>query len=223
VNIPANIKLSRLAHESIADGVCAMELASVLAGEEWSDHPDCVAPVIGDYMRTLNDHWDDEARQRLIPYVPKVLGTVDRCGETGEDRGRARHRAILSHSVVRRQAPDWLYHLGYFELAAQLYEGDPLGARAGLDALRSLRHADDPFNTFEACYTVMSASGWTPAASIAGGVLERVHLTHALLVAMRLRVKDVGLAEFAAKAQPLIADHQDHALDLIDQMVAASR
>jgi len=47
--MPANhqtIKLSKGRHRGPEDGACAMELASMLAGEPFSDHPDSVCPVI---------------------------------------------------------------------------------------------------------------------------------------------------------------------------------
>jgi hypothetical protein len=45
------VKLSRGRHVSPASGMCVMELASVLAGERFSDHPQAVCPVIGALMR----------------------------------------------------------------------------------------------------------------------------------------------------------------------------
>ena len=38
--------LAHGAHDSPADGLCAMEAAAWLAGEPHSDHPACVSPVI---------------------------------------------------------------------------------------------------------------------------------------------------------------------------------
>ena len=39
------VKLSRGAHESPAEGACVIELASMLAGEEFSDDPVSACPV----------------------------------------------------------------------------------------------------------------------------------------------------------------------------------
>ena len=42
------------------DGVfCAMEFVSYIAGEPWSDHPECVSPVIAAFMRNWNDSLND--------------------------------------------------------------------------------------------------------------------------------------------------------------------
>jgi hypothetical protein len=56
---------------------CVMELVSFVAGEPWSDTPQCVCPVIGQFMRTWNDSLpDDESRTRLLkPLIPKILNT----------------------------------------------------------------------------------------------------------------------------------------------------
>ena len=69
------VKLSRGKHFSPHDGVCVMELASMLAGEEFTDHPQAVCPVIGAFLRAYNDRVDDRWRQDLYAYAAKVVGT----------------------------------------------------------------------------------------------------------------------------------------------------
>lgn len=68
-------RLTRGSHRSPDDGVCVMELASMLAGEDFSDHPHSVCPVIGGFLRTYNDSVDDDRRQDLYRYAAKVVGT----------------------------------------------------------------------------------------------------------------------------------------------------
>jgi hypothetical protein len=69
------VRLSRGRHSSPVSGMCVMELASTLAGEPFSDHPQAVCPVIGAFLRTYNDRVDDAARQDLIPFAAEVVGT----------------------------------------------------------------------------------------------------------------------------------------------------
>ena len=57
----------------------------MLAGESFTDKPRCVDPVIGAYLRALNDRLDARTRQRLRPYAARVVGT-------GSDRGETRRR-----------------------------------------------------------------------------------------------------------------------------------
>ena len=73
-----NVALRRGRHSSPREGACVVELASMLAGEPFSDHPRSVCPVLGSYMRTLNDGLDDEARQELYRYAAEIVGSRDR-------------------------------------------------------------------------------------------------------------------------------------------------
>jgi hypothetical protein len=69
------IKLAKGKHASPAKGVCVMELASMLAGEPFSDHPACACPVISSFLRSYNDSIDDGRRQDLYAYASKVVGS----------------------------------------------------------------------------------------------------------------------------------------------------
>ena len=66
--------LSRGRHRTPRRGACFMELASVLAGERWSDHPSCTHPLLGQLARQVNDHTSDDRRQELTLLVPSVVG-----------------------------------------------------------------------------------------------------------------------------------------------------
>ena len=69
------IKLSKGKHTDPQDGACVMELASMLAGEPFTDHPASVCPVIGSFLRSYNDSIDSERRQSLYEYASKVVGS----------------------------------------------------------------------------------------------------------------------------------------------------
>lgn len=66
--------LSSGRHRNPRKGACFMELASVLAGEKWSDHPRCTQPLLGDLARWVNDCTSDDERDRLTVLVPDVVG-----------------------------------------------------------------------------------------------------------------------------------------------------
>jgi len=66
--------LSPGSHRKPRKGACFMELASYLAGERWSDHPPCTHPLLAALARDVNDHVSNEARQRLAPLIPDVIG-----------------------------------------------------------------------------------------------------------------------------------------------------
>lgn len=61
-------------HRTPRKGACFMEMASYLAGEKWSDHPSCTHPLLAQLARMVNDVVPDEARSRLVPMIPSVIG-----------------------------------------------------------------------------------------------------------------------------------------------------
>ncbi|HKH42666.1 MAG TPA: hypothetical protein VKA41_12525 [Solirubrobacterales bacterium] len=71
----ALVRLEPGRHRSPDDGVCVVELASIIGGERFSDRPDCVCPVIGAFLRSWNDAVGYADRQRLEPYASSVVGT----------------------------------------------------------------------------------------------------------------------------------------------------
>jgi hypothetical protein len=72
------IKLGKGKHTSPHDGACVMELASMLAGERFTDHPESVCPAIGSFMRAYNDSIDDVRRQDLYAYASRAVGSRSR-------------------------------------------------------------------------------------------------------------------------------------------------
>jgi hypothetical protein len=73
-NFDALPMLGRGKHRNPKKGACFMELASFLAGEKWSDHPACTHPLLAMLARAVNDLTSDEARPRLAPLIPSVIG-----------------------------------------------------------------------------------------------------------------------------------------------------
>ena len=92
------IKLSRGKHASPQEGACVMELASMLAGESFTDQPVCVCPVIGSFLRAYNDWVDTGRRQDLYEYAAKVVGSSDKVAVE-----RARTERLLTWAVEMRQ------------------------------------------------------------------------------------------------------------------------
>ncbi len=72
------IVLMRGCHKSRDEGMCIMEAAAYIAGEEHSDQPACVSTAIADVLRTLNDGLsNDQLRTDLLmPLLPKILNTA---------------------------------------------------------------------------------------------------------------------------------------------------
>jgi hypothetical protein len=66
--------------------VCVMELASLIAREEFSDRPRCVCAVIGAFLRGWNDRAGHAERQALRPYAKRVVGSRARGSVTRRRR-----------------------------------------------------------------------------------------------------------------------------------------
>ena len=105
------IKLGKGKHVSAEEGACVMELASMLAGEPFSDHPASVCPVIGSFLRAYNDSIDDRRRQDLYAYAARAVGTragiavqrerADRLSEWAVEMQRRRWTRLLPPSRLR--------------------------------------------------------------------------------------------------------------------------
>jgi hypothetical protein len=66
--------LSAGSHRNPRRGACFMEFASYLAGERWSDHPECTDPVLAALARGVNDGLSDARRDELVHHIPRVIG-----------------------------------------------------------------------------------------------------------------------------------------------------
>jgi hypothetical protein len=95
------VQLRRGKHTSPARGACVIELASMLAGEPFSDHPRTVCPVLAGFLRSYNDLLPERDVDELYPYATLVVGTA----ASGSVR-RARARRLLqwadADKTVRR-------------------------------------------------------------------------------------------------------------------------
>ena len=102
-----NFELCQSSHDAPGDAsdpkaACAMEMAAWLAGESWSDHPECVSPTITSFVQRLNDAWGTQDRQRLIDYIPRMIGT------RGSDRLEETRSYMAVDWLVRTYVPAWL-------------------------------------------------------------------------------------------------------------------
>ena len=91
-------------HELLKDGACVMEAVAYVAGEPWSDWPECVCPVIGALLRRWNDDLpSDSERDRLLrPLVPRLVGS-----RADEDIEKARSWLAVDW-LIREWLPAWL-------------------------------------------------------------------------------------------------------------------
>jgi hypothetical protein len=116
-----------------------MELASMLAGEPFSDHPKSVCPVIGAFLRDYNDSVPADRRQDLYRYAAVVVGTR---GSAAVQRARAAHLAAWISEMRRRRYATFMPNLVARALSRLLKPPSGIDALAS-DAIRSLgAHTD---------------------------------------------------------------------------------
>lgn len=92
--------LSAGSHDAEQGEACVMEYVSLLAGEQWSDRPECTHPLLAHEARTTNDLLRDGDRSRLVPLIGRLFGTTDDSPEL-----RARLRITQARQVVALLEP----------------------------------------------------------------------------------------------------------------------
>ncbi len=147
-------------HATPQDGRCAMEWVSYLAGEEHTDDPACVSPVLRAFCTTLNDSLEDAPRQRLRPYLARTIGTAD----DGLDETRS---WLALDWLIRVYAPKWLTVAGLTESAQRLGSlpavVDARSLETALVALGVARR--DARAAWSAARGAARAAAWTPWAA----------------------------------------------------------
>ena len=69
------VRLEPGSHRTPDEGVCIVELASIIGRERFSDRPRCVCRVLAAFLRGWNDRASYADRQRLEPYAALIVGT----------------------------------------------------------------------------------------------------------------------------------------------------
>jgi len=121
---------SRGRHTTATAGVCLMELVSVVAGEPFSDHPQCVHPALALAARVVNDQVGDTVRQGLVPLLPQMMSGPRRDLRAGPVIALSCLDTALARDDDRRLRARRRHLLGYL---------DRLDARGGLGRITELR------------------------------------------------------------------------------------
>lgn len=101
MNVPDALPtLSAGSHDAGHGEACVMEYVSLLAGEEWSDRPECTHPMLAHEARTANDLLRDSDRTRLVPLIGRLFGTTEDSPEL-----RARLRITQARQVMALLEP----------------------------------------------------------------------------------------------------------------------
>jgi hypothetical protein len=123
------LTLARGGHATRDGGVCLLEAAARWAGEDHTDHPACVSPVLAAYGRALNDILPPAKRQLLVPLIPLLPGTA------GDGLDDARRYMALDW-LIRTYTPAWLDLAGLTADAAVLRDFARIDDLAAAEAIR---------------------------------------------------------------------------------------
>lgn len=132
------IKLSRGRHSSPEHGACVMELASMLAGECFSDHPRSVSRPIASFLRGYNDLLDDRRREDLYGYAATAVGTA---GPPRVEEARAARLLAWADAQWERRASRSLLDRVRLRRLYKERSTDP--EPAGTYAVHAIRKVDD--------------------------------------------------------------------------------
>ena len=130
-------------HQKDGRDFCAMEFIAKVAGEPWTDTPECVHPSLSAYCRAMNDaRWpsDDERTKGMLPLLANVFGTRDlkiNIANIAEQTIRQIVPIALEHAASIH--PDDKHKAALLD-AAKRCKNDP-AARAASDAARAASYA----------------------------------------------------------------------------------
>jgi hypothetical protein len=137
-------------HPNRDAGLCFMEAVAWIAGEAHSDHPVCVCPVLGSFLRSFNDHASASDRQLLKPYLRLVIGTgsdglTERRGWMCVDWIAHEYLPLVLDLAGLRAESEWLRKTGAIHGLESLENMGPvldeIARRAAARAARAARAA----------------------------------------------------------------------------------
>jgi len=198
------ITLKAGSHERrAAKAICAMEAVAWIAGEKHTDHPSCVSPVLGAFLRSWNDGLrSDEDRDRLLkPFLPRVIGTAG----DGHDEARS---WMATDWQVRVSAPAWLDLAGLKDHAAAL-RGLPEITAATRETWNPPLQAarKDAAAAWAAAWAAARDAAWAAAGAAAWA-------------AARAAARDAAWAAARDALAPTVLALHPSAVDLLERMVA---
>src|SRR5690606_21964817 len=114
-----------------SEGACVMEYVSLLAGEDFSDSPECTHPLLASAARVVNDYLPDNERHLLVPLIGRLFGTAD-TRESELDRRvlSVRLAAWCARRVIHLVPAQGHYKYTAAVGAAEAWAGSPTTERA---------------------------------------------------------------------------------------------
>ncbi len=166
--------LSRGRHRTPRRGACFMELASLLAGERWSDHPSCTHPLLAHLARLVNDHTSDAGRQELAPLIPSVVG------RRGDDTTALKVSvAVAAHTIL--EVPE----VRQRALAGGLLRAEQLCADQGAALDETGRQARAALDL------VPAATAWFDRLALRGRISEETYAKRCAPTMIRVTIEGI--------------------------------
>ncbi|MBU9468615.1 hypothetical protein LGM75_24670 [Burkholderia multivorans] len=213
-----NIAINHGAHDSPEHGHCLLEVVSLFAGEDFSDSPACVDPILAQFGRSWNDGMrSDEERAQLKIYITRLPGT-----NKGPDLSQKRGWMAMDW-LIRTYTSTWLaLNPGLTHHAEALKALPPIVCVADLQAAQPKLDAakKDAAAAWDAAGdaagdAALAAAG--VAALAAAGVAARAAALAAAGVAAGVAAWDAA----GAKLEPTVKQLQASAHDLFSRMIDA--
>jgi hypothetical protein len=220
-------------HKPPTDGdleMCVMEAVAYVANEPWSDHPKCASEVIGAFLRRWNDDLDDEGRQMLKPFIPRLVGTAASAGV------ESRRAWMATDWFVRVHMPAWLELGGMKDQAdavralpelidADSWNGMKLVVQAARAAAGAAARAAAWAAARDAAWDAAGAAAgaaardaaWAAAGAAAGAAARA-----AAWDAARDAAWDAAGAAARDALRPTAVELQKSALDLLERLIGLS-
>jgi hypothetical protein len=233
-------RLEKFEHWSLKSGAhspdstfCVMEAVAFVAGEKWSDSPECACPVISAFLRSWNDALPSDAeRDRLLkPLIPMLVNTRKKSLEL-------KRSLMAADWLIRVHTPAWLRLAGLVKQAESLEQLPEITAMKQFPSIRGPIEAVR--QDADAAGDAARAASWAAAraaAEDAAGAAARAAAGAASWAAARAAARDAaGAAARAAagdaaraaswaaagkKLAPTVAELQKSALSLVKRMIAA--
>ncbi|WP_394142564.1 hypothetical protein [Burkholderia multivorans] len=218
-----NIAINHGAHDSPEHGHCLLEVVSLFAGEDFSDSPACVDPILAQFGRSWNDGMrSDEERAQLKVYITRLPGT-----NKGPDLSQKRGWMAMDW-LIRTYTSTWLaLNPGLTHHAEALKELPPIvcvadlqAAQPKLAAARAAAWAAARVAAWDAAWAAARVAAWDAArdaAWAAAGDAAR----DAARAAARAAARDAARVAACTKLEPTVQQLQASAHDLFSRMIDA--
>ena len=182
---------------------CVMEAVAYVAGEPWSDRPECACPVIGAFLRSWNDALNgDERTKLLLPLVPRLVGT------RGSKALEARRATMAADWYIRASTPAWLRLVG---LSAH---ADTLASFSEITSFEETPSIHPALEAAQKDARAAESAGWSAALSAAEHAAKSAALNAALNAVEHAAESAAGSALHATTTSL-----QHSALGLLDRMI----